>query len=146
MAATVATLTAEIARRNSLLAVELGALAAPEASVELGALAAPEASVAPGALAVLEASAVLGVLAALGASAVLEVSVAPVALVVLAVTARQHCRRAVAANGSTTRSIVAAHPIAIEQPQIDLGDRRAVIRWPTVSRMHDSRLDGKVGM
>jgi hypothetical protein len=143
MAATAATLTAEIARRNSLLAVELGALAAPEASV------------------VLEASAVLGALAALGASAMLEasaasaapevlgareVSVAPVALVVLAVTARQHCRRAVAANGSTTRSIVAAHPIAIEQPQIDLGDRRAVIRWPTVSRMHDSRLDGKVGM
>jgi hypothetical protein len=143
MAATAATLTAEIARRNSLLAVELGALAAPEESVAPGALAVLEASVAPGALAVLEASVVLGVLAALGASEALEASVA---LVVLAVTARQHCRRAVAANGSTTRSIVAAHPIAIEQPQIDLGDRRAVIRWPTVSRMHDSRLDGKVGM
>jgi hypothetical protein len=42
------------------------------------------------------------------------------------------CRRAAGlTDGNTTRNIAVELRIVIERPRTDLGDQRAVIRWPT---------------
>jgi hypothetical protein len=63
-----------------------------------------------------------------------------------AATARRIDRLAVAAVGSTTHNIAAAHPIPTGRQPTNLAARLAAIRWPTAKRARASRLVGREGM